>query len=72
MRHGGNVLSRVEGAAGQRYAPHAVLALRVAEVRRLHEALQSFSPASEVRQRHARLVDLLDDAGAHPSGLEEL
>jgi len=72
IRQAGGVLSRVEGPDGQHYAPHIVQAMHVADVRRLHEALAEFSPAPESIQRRTRLLDLLADAAARPTGLEEL
>ena len=68
----GGIHSRVEGPGGQGYAPHVVNGLRVAEVRRLHDALKAYSPAPESRDQHARLVEVLSDAVTYPRGLEEL
>lgn len=66
------IRSRVAGPGGQHYAPHAVHGLLVADVRRLHDAVQSYVPTIEARERHARLLDVLADAATHPTGLEDL
>jgi len=44
----------------------------VADVRRLHDVPAGFSPTPESRQRRARLLDVLADAVARPTGLEDL
>ena len=72
VRQDRSVRSRVEGPDGQHYAPHIVQAMYVADVRRLHDVLAGFSPTPESRQRRARLLDVLADAVARPTGLEDL
>ena len=71
-RYNGGFRLRVVGPGGQGYAPCAVQGLRVSEVRRLHDALQAYSPAPESREQHMRLLNVLGDALTHPLGLEEL
>ena len=72
MRAGGSFRSRVEGPGGQHYAPHAVQGMLVVDVRRLQEAVRSYSPTTGTRERRARLLEVLDNAVAHPTGLEDL